>query len=125
MAQYKETAVIIEKEIEKLSSLEKFERFISLSIYYHVNRCENDEIVWYMCENNTNCIFVNKYCHIYHRNYTGGENEALNLQKICRNCLGNLFSLGVFSKSLASLEREQERLELKFKELLKIWNTNI
>ena len=45
MSQYEKTAVTIEKEIEKLSSLEKFERFIRLSKYYHVNRWENDEII--------------------------------------------------------------------------------
>ena len=108
MTEYEETAVIIEKEIEKLSSLEKFDRFIRLSTYYHVNRCENDDC--------TNCAFVNKLCHIYHGNYTGGENEVL---KICRKYFGNFFSLTVLSKSLASVEREKKRLELKFSELLK------
>ena len=58
MAQYEETAVVIEKEIEKLSSLEKFEGFICLSIYYHVNRCENDEIVWYMCVKIIQIVFL-------------------------------------------------------------------
>ena len=93
MAEYEETAVIIEKEIEKLSSLEKFDRFIRLSTYYHVNRCENDDC--------TNFAFVNKLCHIYHGNYTGGENEVL---KICRKYFGNFFSLTVLLKSLASVE---------------------
>ena len=35
-----ETAVIIEKEIEKLDSLEKLNRFIVLCSFNHVNRCE-------------------------------------------------------------------------------------
>ena len=58
MAEYKETAVIMEKTIEELSSFKKFDRFIRLCTYYHVNRCENDD-----CEN---CTFVKKLCHIYH-----------------------------------------------------------
>ena len=65
MAEYEETAVIIEKEIEKLSSLEKFDRFIHLSTYHHVNRCENDDC--------TNCAFVNNLCHIYHGNTQVGK----------------------------------------------------
>ena len=117
MAEYEETAVIIEKEIEELSSLEKFNRFICLCTYHHVNRCENDDC--------GNCTFVNKLCHIYHGNYMGGENEVLNLQKICRKYFGNLSSLTVFLKSLASIEREKRRFELEFNDLLEIWNANI
>ena len=91
--------------------------WIGLSIYYHVNRCENNGCAY--------CIFVNKLCHIYHGNYVGGKNEVLNLQKICRKYFGNFFAPTVFLKSLASLEREKERLELKFNQLLKIWNANV
>ena len=100
---YEETAVIIEKEIEKLNTLEKCDKFILLGTYFHVNRCENDD-----CRN---CTFINKLCYIYNGNYNGGENEVLNLQKICRKYFGNFFWITVFLKSLVSVERKKEKLE--------------
>ena len=56
MSQYKETIAIIEKEIEKLNNLQKFNRFICLCTFYHANRCEQ--------ENCISCSFVNKLEYI-------------------------------------------------------------
>lgn len=119
MAVYKETAVIVEKEIEKLNSFKKIDQYIRLSTYYHVNRCEKDDC--------TNCTFINKICYIYHENYTDKENEVMNLQNICRKHYGSFFTSTVFLKSLAAVEKKKQKLESKFNELLKIWNasTNI
>ena len=38
-----ETAVIIEMDIEELRSLHKFDQYINLCEYYHLNRCKNGQ----------------------------------------------------------------------------------
>ena len=114
---HEETAVIKEKEIEKLNTLEKFDKFIRLSTYFHVNRSENDD-----CKN---CTFINKICYIYKGNYKGGENDVLRLQNICRKYFGNFFSMTVFLKSLAAVERKKEKLEQRFNDLLKYGIQNL
>ena len=57
MSQHEDAAVIIEKEIEKLNNLQKFNHFICLCTFYHANHCEQ--------ENCINCSFVNKLEYIY------------------------------------------------------------
>ena len=75
MADFEETAVIIEKEIEKLYSLKKFNQFICLCDLYHINRCEHDA-----CDN---CNFVNKLECIYFKHYSVEVNGIESLQKCC------------------------------------------
>ena len=36
-----ETTVVIEKDIEELNRFDKFDQFITLSTFYHVNRCKD------------------------------------------------------------------------------------
>ena len=36
-----ETAVQIERDIEELSSLQKFDYFLKLANFFHIERCEN------------------------------------------------------------------------------------
>ena len=45
-----ETAVQIEKDIEELSSLRKFDHFLKLADFYHIERCENIDC--------SNCLFL-------------------------------------------------------------------
>ena len=48
----------------------------------------------------------------------------MNLQNICRKHYGSFFTSTVFLKSLAAVEKEKQKLESKFNELLKIWNAS-
>ena len=111
-----ETAVIIEKEIEKLDCLKKFQRFITLCSFYHVDCCKRNNCV--------NCSFINKLSYIYTENFPHEVNETLGFQKFCREYFGSFFSLTILSKSLAAVEKEKIKLETKFTALLEIWNAN-
>ena len=53
-----ETAVQIERNIKELSSLRKFDDFLKLTDFYHVERCENIDY--------SNCLFlINlRYLHV-------------------------------------------------------------
>ena len=101
MSQYEEAVVIIEKEIEILNSLQKFNRLTCLCTFYHVNRCEQ--------ENCINCSFADKLEYIYTENYPDEVNGTEGLQKFCMEYFGSFFSLTCFLKSLAAVERERER----------------
>ena len=110
------TAVIIEKEIEKLDCLEKIQRFITLCSFYHVDRCKHNNCV--------NCSFINKLSYIYTENFPDEKNGTLGLQQFCREYFGSFFSLTTLLKSLAAVEKEKIKLELKFKALFEILNAN-
>ena len=47
---YQETAVEIEKEVEKSNESKRIHRFVTLCLYYHVNLCRNN--------NCSNCKFI-------------------------------------------------------------------
>ena len=85
MACFVETSVIIEKEIEKLYDLKKFNQFIFLYNVYHIDRCEHDS-----CEN---CDFLNKLKSIYFKHYPDELNATESLQNFCRKYYRNFFSL--------------------------------
>ena len=75
MAQYEENAVIIGKEIEKLNFFEKFNRFIYLCSFHHVDRCGQEKCI--------NFDFVNKLEHIHAKNYSDEVDGKESLQKFC------------------------------------------
>ena len=56
MVPYVKTAVIIEKEIEKLNCLEKFNHFTDVCSFYHFNLCEKEKCI--------NYSFINKLKYI-------------------------------------------------------------
>lgn len=43
MAEYRETRVEIEKDTDSVGEMKKFDQFIKLCSYYHLNICENEE----------------------------------------------------------------------------------
>lgn len=113
---YQENAVIIEKDIEELNSLNKFHQYIKLCTFYHLNRCENGE----KC---SNCEFILNIRYIYVENLINGAGVD-NLKNYCRKYFGNFFSLQTLLMLLVTVERERVKLKKKFCEILKIWNTS-
>ena len=110
------TAVIIEKEIEKLDCLEKIQRFVILCFFYHGDLCKHNNCV--------NCSFIDKLSYIYTENFPDKKSGMLGLQQFCRKYFGSFFSLTTLLKSLAAVEKEKIKLELKFKALFEILNAN-
>ena len=78
-------AVVIEKEIEALNDLKKFDRFIVLSLYYYVDCCKHS--------NCSNCKFMMELRNIY-LTYIDvkTEKKLFNfLEKHCREYFGSFF----------------------------------
>ena len=88
-----ETAVKIEKDIENLSSLIKFDQFINLGYFYHVCCCQKDK-------------FDSCFLHV--------------IYSICK-LKSKLIKLVQFKNFKIFVDRERERLKLdrKFQEILK------
>ena len=58
---YQETAVEIEKEVEKSNESKRIHRFVTLCLYYHVNLCRNN--------NCSNCKFIMEDRNFFLSNY--------------------------------------------------------
>ena len=70
------TTIQIEKDIEKLSSLRKFDEFLKLADFYHVERCENIDC--------SNCLFVVNLRYLYVPNTVLEDDSIAPLQKFSR-----------------------------------------
>ena len=79
MADFVETAVIIEKVIEKLYNLKKFNQFILLCNAYHMDICEHD---YY-----DNCNFIINLENIYFKHYLDELNGIESLQNFDDDCV--------------------------------------
>ena len=86
---HQETAVIIEKDIEELNSMHKFDQNINLSAYYHLNRCENGV-------RRSNWDFLLKLRYIYIEHLVGRDGIAKYITKLLSETLW-IFSLWGYS----------------------------
>lgn len=112
MADFVETVVINEHEIEKLYDLRKFNQFICLCNLYQTDNFEYDS-----CDN---CSFIINLVNIYFKYYLDNLNGIESLQNFCRKHHRNFFSLTSLLKILAAMEKEKVMLELQSKEILEI-----
>ena len=108
------TAVAIEKHIEDLSTLKKFDWYINLSSFYYSNHCR--------IEKYENCKFSANLPHIYVESLVNSTGSVDKLQSSCGHNYGTFYSLRILIRSLAAIERERIKLENKFIKVLEIWN---
>ena len=110
-----ETAVQVEKDIEDLSSIQKLDHFINLANFYHLYPCQIEKC--------SNCYFICNLRYLYVQNVVTETESFSELQKLCRLNYGSFYSLRLFLRSLAAIERKRVNLENKFYDVLWIWNT--
>ena len=107
-------AVQIEKDIEELSSLIKIDRFLKLTDYYYVERCENIDC--------SNCLFVINVRYLYVQNAVVKNNSVAPLQKYCRLKYDNFHFARLLLRSLGAVQKERVKLDKEFQEILAIWD---
>ena len=110
-----ETPLITEKEIEHLNSYEKLDQFIGLCGIFHLARCKVDADCF-------NCRFIVNIRYLYLENLIDPCGGIVKIQNIRRLNFSNFFSIRIFLKYLAAIERERIELGNKFQRVLKIWN---
>ena len=115
---YQETAVEIEKEIEKFNEAKRIHRFVILCLYHHVNLCRKSHC--------NNCKSFMEYRKNFLSNYNQKTSEEMisYFQQYCRQNYDDFYSLFLFLKSLAAIEKERLNLENKLKNMLEQWNPN-
>ena len=93
-----ETAVQIERDIEELSSLQKFDYFLKLANFFHIERCENIGC--------SNYLFVLNLRYFYIEKTIAESDSVDSLQKYCREKYVNFHSLRLFLHSLGAVEKK-------------------
>ena len=109
-----ETAIQIERDIEELSSLRKFDDFLKLANFYHYERCENIDC--------SNCLFLINLRYLYVQTAVLEHDSVATLQKFCRIKHVIFHSIRLLQHFLAAFERERLRLDRKFHRTLAVWN---
>ena len=109
-----ETAVKIEKDIENLWCLEKFDHFILLFSFYHLHRSK--------IKDSKNCKILINLRFIYEENTVNRICSIDKLQNFCRHHYQSFYSLKLLLRSLPAIEREAIKLDQKFHPALSIWN---
>ena len=66
----------IKRQLKKTNCLDKFPKYISLCIYYHLNRCKNNVDC-------SMCTFILDLQYLYTESLVNGGNIE-NLQEYCR-----------------------------------------
>ena len=117
-----EAAVAVEKGIEELNRFDKFDRFITLSTFYHVNRWKNGN-------NCLKCDFIINLRYLYVENFVNGcITNIEKLQNYCRTKYVSFFSLRIMLHSLAETESQNntaiKEFEEKFDTVLSLRNVN-
>ena len=93
-----ETVVQIERVIEELSSLQKFDQFLKLADFYHVERCENIDCSNYLFFVNLRYLCIEKT--------TVAFDSVDSLQKYCRENYINFHFLRLFLRSLGAIKKK-------------------
>ena len=107
----------MKKDIEYLSTLKKFDQYINLSCFYHLNCCRIEK-----CEN---VEFLVNLQYIHVESLVNGTGSVDKLQNFCHHNYGNFYSLHILLGSLVAMERERIKLENKFINVLETWNAPI
>ena len=101
-------------EINNLTSLKKFDNFLKVLSYYHVELCEHTDC--------SQCLFATNLRYQYVQNTVQGCDSVVNLQSYCRSKLDQFNCCRVFIKSLVHIEKQRIVLEKEFHRTLTLWN---
>ena len=96
-----EFAVQIEKGIEHLSSLQKFDRFLKLAHFFHVEKCENIDC--------SNCMFIINLRYLYIEKSVIKLDSIDSLQKYCMEKYINFYLLRYFLCTLREIEKKKKK----------------
>ena len=110
---YQETAVEIEREIEKFTEARVINRFVILSILFHVNDYQRKPC--------SRCRFILDFKEYFLFNFERMKySEIISyFQNYCRCNYHDFYYHSKLLKSIAAIEKEKLKLDIKLKNLIK------
>ena len=110
---YQETAVEIEKEIEKFNDARLINKFISLITWYHFKYCEKSPC--------GSCKLIKDFKDSFLFNFDKmtSSNIICYFQNHCRQNYNEFCFLFKLLKSIAAIERERRKLKIRLETLIR------
>ena len=98
----------------EFTSLKKFDDYLKVLSYYHLERCE--------MENCSQCLFVINLRYVYTGHIIQEEKDVKELRNYCIIRKEQFIASKFFIRGLASIEKERLKLDKEFHQILSLWN---
>ena len=109
---YCETAVEMEREVEKFNEARTVNRFMILCIWYHLNYCKKSPC--------SNCKFIKDFKDYFLSNFNQKSSSEIifYFQNHCRQNYNEFYVLFKLSKSIAAIKKHKIQLEIKLRNII-------
>ena len=105
---------LLEILIEDFNTLKKFDDYVKVLSFYHVERCEQDDC--------SQCLFGINLRYVYTEHVIQENKDVKKLRNYCIMRKENFIASKLFIRRLAELERSRIELEKQFRGTLSLWN---
>ena len=96
------------------NTLKKFDDFLKVFNFYHVQRCEHEDC--------SQCLFAINLRHVYTEYVVQNKEVVQELKNYCKIKQGQFVCARVFIHRLAEIEKQRLYLEKSFDKTLSQWN---
>lgn len=101
--------------LSDFNTLKKFDDYIKVLIFYHVDRCEKDDC--------SQCLFTVNLRYLFTEHEVQEKKDVVRLRYYCIMRKEQFIASRLFIHRLVSLEKKKRiQLEKGFKETLSLWN---
>ena len=100
-------------ELKKIDSMKKFNNFLKVLSYYHVERCKYEDC--------NQCLFTINLHYLLVENTVKQNDSVIPLQQFCLLKFNQFKCCSTFIKTLVELERIRILAEKQFHEILELW----
>ena len=97
-------------EISDFNTMKKFDDFLKLLDFYHVERCEHVDF--------SNCLFIINLGYLYAQNSVNQQDSVVPLHNFCRMRINQFYCCRLFLKTLGALEKQRVLAERDFHKTL-------
>ena len=107
---------LLEILIEDFNTLKKFDDYIKVLSFYHMERCEQDDCL--------QCLFAISLRYVYTEHVIQEKKDVKELRNYRIMRKENFIASKLFIRRLAELERSRTELEKQFRETLSLQKKN-
>ena len=100
--------------LKDFNALKKFNDFLKVFNFYHVERCEHEDC--------SQCLLALNLCYVYTEHIVQNKEEVEELKNYCKMRKEQFVCAHIFIHRLAEIERQRLYLEKSFHKTLSLWN---